>query len=1306
MRQQIQLFIEDKEVEFSQPPQIFYNYTETDLRNPTAVKNSFSKTIEIEGTPDNNDIFGHIWNLERYQDYGGGGGPAFNPSQKADFKLFVNAELYEKGYCKLDNIVRTKNNVVYHITLYGGLGSLFSNLSTKDGDSNMQKTLADLQYPFGYMGADLDLSFQINKDTVNEAWEELEGVTDDKKKWDMINFAVTAEGIPEDFDADKVLINGADNGMGLLSQSGDYYTVRNGNIISGGVMGYTLAELKNSLTSDAAFDLRSYLLRPVISVRHILDAIANPANNGGYKLDYDSHFFNPQNPYYWNAWMTLPRLRELTENIEAAPITTASLVKDGDNYYNVNYSTTYNPNNVEITFNVTTNASSSAAELWSSRRTHTNAWGHSGQWYVKNFDYAGGLAVTLQALDGGGNIIAESDTILCLSSYKTVSNNLAKLYTEHYGGNVQTIYGHYEKKNGVYTFVNGNGQTINLKLSLSSPIEFSSLRIKMTNPETQAIQYTWGIVDAKENKTDYDILPASQHFYTESYGEYSGNHYYDDVLNYHSVQGTYGLSLVSVYGEREGDYGLFSNTYISKEVLLQTDYTPAQFLLSYAKLFGLYFFMNPNEEASDIAKYPNGVVHLMDRDSFYTEEVVDINEDIDRSKPITINPRTAESKWYSFAYQEGDSEAEERYRRGYGYGYGRQLINTQSNFNNDTKELYEDSIFKNGIQVQEKSGYYIIQPTDKRGYLFDGFTYHLYKKDNNDYDTVDINFPQKKLTDGVYINEYGMPYFDSIPKLQVHNIDKEEGDGSGILLFFDNFANLTDANGNALNYYLTDDVADMVYLNDGQPCWLYTRSEVDGDNVPIAIRRTTLPFFTRDIYDEGRRGNIIHSWNFGHPAETYVPKSYTTDYDSIYDNCWKDYIGDLYNNNTRIVSAFLRFETKPNPDWLRRYYWWDNSIWRINRITDWNCSSFDSSEVEFIKIQDMDNYTLEPIYYSGRLRFVIDQSSIASSGGVITGRILQQSNAAGWAFTDTYSIAYNNGTTGGGYTSSVIIPTTGSASRTELTITIPQNNSVGRTFTFKLRDAQDNLITGSIYQDGYDVSSLAFNPSTYYKNYSAGLMRLTFDADNIDLSSLVFTSEASWITFSAYSGTNAVLVSVTKNNSTSDRTGTVTLAGTSSIDSASHQASAAIVQRGMEQPDGTLTLDESAATVSSAAGSYDFGYVITDINPAEVQVVVYEGTATTCDWCSGRVDSATSTIYLDYTLNDRPSSRQCTVWVNAYDYNGNFCQGYFYLTQNASPQPPITASPDALEWTYLQTQTQSIGVSGGTLTYNITEQDN
>lgn len=316
MRQQINLFIEDREVEFSQPPQILYNYKEKELRNPTIVKNSFSKSIEIEGTPTNNDIFGHIWNLERSQYYGAGGGVTFNPSRRADFKLYVNSELYERGYCKLDNIVKTGNDVKYQISLFGGIGSFLYGLQNRDGDTEAKLSLADLDFVDDDYNS-LDLDFNITKETVQEAWQQLDRQIDDKDKWEVINFAVTAEGVPDNFSADRVLFNSNGNFNLFPVSSGDYRTILNGNTAA---TGYCMLESKKPLTMDTSFDLRSYLLRPVLSIEAFFRAIRMPQNNGGYDIQLDNHFFYYNNPYYHRAFLTLPRLREL--NIERGTSTT------------------------------------------------------------------------------------------------------------------------------------------------------------------------------------------------------------------------------------------------------------------------------------------------------------------------------------------------------------------------------------------------------------------------------------------------------------------------------------------------------------------------------------------------------------------------------------------------------------------------------------------------------------------------------------------------------------------------------------------------------------------------------------------------------------------------------------------------------------------------------------------------------------------------------------------------------------------------------------------------------------------------
>ena len=91
MKYPVRLFLGNEEVEFSTPPAILFNYSETELTNPTIVKNSYSKTITIEGTQQNNRIFGHIYNMERMQAYNGSVmGSSFNPLVKTDFTLYYN----------------------------------------------------------------------------------------------------------------------------------------------------------------------------------------------------------------------------------------------------------------------------------------------------------------------------------------------------------------------------------------------------------------------------------------------------------------------------------------------------------------------------------------------------------------------------------------------------------------------------------------------------------------------------------------------------------------------------------------------------------------------------------------------------------------------------------------------------------------------------------------------------------------------------------------------------------------------------------------------------------------------------------------------------------------------------------------------------------------------------------------------------------------------------------------------------------------------------------------------------------------
>lgn len=1151
MRQEIHLFIGGAEVEFSTPPQILYNYTETDLRKPTAVKNSFSKSITVDGTPQNNDIFKHIWRLDHYQR-----GGMFNPMVKTDFELYCNGELYEKGYCKLNNITHTGNNIQYDITLYGGLGGFLQELSYGNGDNNVKKTLADLKFG-GQYANEPNLDITINKDTVNTAWRELNGDINDQDQYDVINFAVTSEGVPSDFGASKVLVNMNGNPDGFTKTDDGYKGVYNS---QSNTNGYALAETPVDLTVDTSLDLRSYLLRPVVSVKSIFDAICDPKNNGGYQIDLDDRFFIYKNPYYSDAWVTLPMLRDLGVEKTNSSSTSATATKEDKNHYRIGNGG-FNANNAKFAMQLTMTpqGSTSATELFQATYMATNASGNNNNDYVKNIQMSFGVIADLEAYDAEGNLVAESyPKLFCCGSH-SVPNTLMRLYTHsYYFGYAEKIYGSFKKINNQWIFCDETGNPKTAVFEFSQNISFASLKLRLQFPYWEYYQLTRGWpFDRKKENTDED-LNSPFAFYTDSDERgISGNYTVAQIKARNRVYGTIGVSSVSLDLQTLDFESGFSNTEIPKSKLLATPYSPADFLLSYCKLFGLYIYKDPTEESDWPNEYPSGVIHIVDRSTFYTDEYVNIEELIDRSKPITINPTMADTKWYSFAYEDGDGEAENKYKNKTGYSYGRQLVNTGLAFNSDTTQLYDDSCFRNGVMVREKNVYFQTTQAGIPCYARDGLKYNLFKVNGTEYETKEEEYPRSKSYAGD-LNMYGLRYYDVMPKLQIHSEENSPEDGSGILLFYNGFANTQ------CPYRITDDVSDMAVLNDGEPCWLLTTSEYDAGNNRIAITRYSLPFFTRDCYSDSQEGKIFHSWNFGHPAVTYVPNTFTSDYDCIYDKCWRDYMRDLYDENTKRVTAFVRLGGKPNPIWLRRWYWFDNAIWRINAIKDWNIGSYDSTEVEFIKVQDVNNYDVDEIGSLGRVWLVLDTNYIGKNGGTITGKVLSNNPNASWNVAEGDGTIYWTDAAGNrGYVEAAFNPAYGRGESTNITITVPANSGPERTYRIGLQDSDDHYEHYTFTQEGNTTPALSISPSTATVGSGIDGYTFTFSAANIQSGSYAVSSSQPFCSVMVNENNHTITATVSANSGAS-RSTTITLSALGIDGTTRVTATATLTQEGNE----------------------------------------------------------------------------------------------------------------------------------------------
>lgn len=1061
MQKDLHLFIGGEEVEFKQNPAILYNYTLTDITNPTTVKNSFSKAIEIPSTPANDNIFNHFWNLERYQT----DSLSFNPMEQVPFELYYEGALIERGYAKLNSVKKANHAGTYSINLFGGLGTFFYNLNYQ-GSSNNKKSLANLYYVSDNIRTEPDLDFRINKDAIAEAWEGGYIGTNANDRWNVINFVPAYNGLPGDFDNSKALINynglESDLFVSARTDSGTRYATRNG---------YSLAE-GSEMTEWETFDLRSYLQRPAVSVKRTLQACFAAENNGGYEVKLDSHFFNTDNPYWTDGWMTLPMLRDLEiKGGETETIYGGSLNYSGHTfwtkYYTLNHTapTLSSVNNAQVkmqlAFSPSGSVSSSTLYGWRWLDVNTGLHIFNGHTYVKNFKQNTGVVVQLQALNSQGAVVAASDAYL-LATFEDYPDKPKPLYEKFddedgLETNYHYISGVWSRSGSNFIFTDNAGQPVTISFNLNRDSNFSSLRIKMMCPSARYIKYAWSgnqsVLDAPTTDNAYSPL------YTSRKSTVSGDYTSQEAQALDRVMGNFNFRITSMSVSATDYSQLFSDTLIPKNKILATSFSPGEFLLSWAKMFGLYFYYDASEVSADQERYPSGVIHIMDRDTFYDGEHIDITDRIDRGKDMSITPTNAESKWYEFKQEQADSEAATLYENNYGHTYGRQLVNTNFNFNADTKNLYDGNVFKAGIMVMENGKYYTAPINGLPYWVFNGFSYQLYNGEN----TLEIDIPVERPR-RYNLNTLGYKDYDMLPRLQCHIEENSPSDGSGILVFFKGFAPTHSENG-TVSYWLTDDIQEMADLNGGAPCWILTNSEYDSNSKKIANEVTSLPIFTRDLINFGlTTGYITHSWNFGHPEVTYVPETYTTSGDSIYDKWWKNYINDLYSVNSKTVSCYVRLPRYAHPSLLRKWWHFDNGIWILNSIKDWQVDKDIPVLCEFIKVQDTANYALDRIQPIGQESIVLDSPRIGCSGGTITGTVYLQSGGQ-WFANDFASITGRDSSGNTITQPNAIYPASGSGQSSRIYIRIPANASTSPiSWTIKVQDDYDNYLSVSLNQ--------------------------------------------------------------------------------------------------------------------------------------------------------------------------------------------------------------------------------------------------
>lgn len=990
MKRRISLYIGNKPADLSTDSLVQMNYTAEDLSDPAIVKNSYSQHVTLPATRNNDAIFGGMFRADRRTVSGDGStGASFSPLVRTPFTIYDEAgELLESGYMKLDSITAKDGSPAYVITLYGGLGSFFYTLSYDDEGNEM--TLGDLPLLDGG-----NVGFTINKETVAAAWAALRAGT--AGQWQVVNFAPAYNGFPDgDFDADKAVGKPSDFGnTDFMTIDGEIYRTINNN---------ALFDLGDDFTEWQTKDLRSYLQRPVVSVKGILDGIARYAASKGFTLELDPAFFTSINPSYSKAWMTLPllstkdRLEEAEDvALSGNAITDDTIVGKSGFPATSRMSPALNVPDVSVTVSV---------------KVHPAVAMESSQWSGNKFILNRGLTIA-GTTNGNEGTVVFAQLRLLDSSGKVVSASPLKVFMTN------SLY----KEHSAADLVSASGIPYESQYGVDPTIAYEQLSYRTS---TLVNLYWWQMPSgAVLEATGVGIARAEVRVFASVLDIVNSNYQFQTLKEFQayvlsldgslSVRQTlkgWGATITDAKAIYDAASGYRSNSAISQNVLFGDTMTPAAFMLSYSKLFGLSYFYDKGAKT----------VKLLTRNALYDGEVVDLQTRIDRSKEIKTTPAVATAKWLSFSAGEPEGEFADFYRDKYGREYGVQKVNTGYDFNADTKDVLESVEFKGGAEVLEKSVYFI-NPTLSGGkklpspFMNGNAAYRLYLNgDVNTSEEINITPPSGSNVTISYFDA-DMPSYDILPKLQCHGNDNGATDGNNVLLFHRGFiaydSKITAAYA---RFIITDDSSEMYRLNEG-PCWELSKGLAAAD----------MPIFGRHWLDGSE---IVYSMDFGVPAEFDIPFVTVAEDAAMYPRYWKKYIEDRYNVDTRVRSAYVDFRgVQVGEHLLRKFYFADNAIWVLNKISNYSLTGAGTTQCEFVKVQDRKAYTEGQLSISYFLR--------------LNGEDADQSNTDVPAdgTTITYSVQSNGTPYIVSYDSRLTVSLNSEANTWELSIYVPENTS-------------------------------------------------------------------------------------------------------------------------------------------------------------------------------------------------------------------------------------------------------------------------
>ena len=880
MKRRITLYIGGIRADLANDGFILLNYALTDLTNPTIVKNAWTQSVDLPRTAGNDKIFGSAFRLDRNAGDGGTGAD-FNASKKTAFSIYSElGEVLFSGYCKLEAVTRD----AYRVSFFGGLGEFIYGLSYDTAGE--KRTLASLDY-----GEDIE--FDITAAAVADAWARLGGDSSKPALWDIINFAPAYNGIPSNFKADKALVDPTLLGLNpnnLHTMDGKQtYSTKGG--------GYALLNLPEASDEWMAHDFRSYLQRPVLSVRALLNAIADPANNGGWEVDLT----DVAGLDLLDTWLTrplLPSLGTYKQTTGGVTITPQSYTAGSTL---VRFALADVPAGTDITARVKCDLRFTAAGASPHTPLRPYHWRNASSYVPSGWEQQ---IIFVQAV-----AYASDNTMVAAGPVKSFYKSAADIDPDVLAEKV----GYTPKGDGVFA-----GAAVDHGYALSGGYYFRQrdLEVEVTGANIARIDIEWAVYRAH-------IHGAMVFSFVQSTALWD-----DDGNEYTPTDGR----ATTASGTATGTSGesLRSGAHITKDILLSTSQTPADYLLAICKTFGLYI----------VAYGAARRVQILSRNTFYNTGITtDLTKRIDKAS-MEIQPLAFDAKWYEFKHESVGGRFEQEYADTEGVQYGIQRVDTGYDFDAETKDLLQGVALKSCAAVQDRGKwwYYAYDSGTFRMWfgplMSPGCEYTLWDADGANHE-ANAEAPTDAATPVPYNPTY--PGYDFASRAEFRDADGKPLDGADVLLVYCGDSTSDD-------YNLTDDTPAMDTLLGG-PCW-----KIEPNNAGL-----TFPQFTR-YYHRGQDPEWL--LDFGFAREIDIPGIRLTAALSVYERRWQQFVWDRLSVHGKVLRCKALLDgLQFGPGLLRRFYWYGGSLWVLNKVTNYSLTTFDPAECEFIQVRDTTAYT-------------------------------------------------------------------------------------------------------------------------------------------------------------------------------------------------------------------------------------------------------------------------------------------------------------------------------------------------------------